>query len=43
MTREKVSCDFETVKPHKESFTKTVKELNLTVDEIYSANESGLF
>lgn len=42
-TGEKLSCDFEAVEPYKEKFKKTLEELNLCPDQIYNADESGLF
>lgn len=43
MTGEKLSCDVAAVDPYKEKFKEIINELELTPDQIYNADESGLF
>ncbi|KAJ8934737.1 hypothetical protein NQ314_013219 [Rhamnusium bicolor] len=40
---ELLSSDFSAVEPFKEKLKKKIKELNLTSDQLYNADESGLF
>jgi|AKYZ01.1.fsa_nt_gi Tc5 transposase DNA-binding domain./DDE superfamily endonuclease./CENP-B N-terminal DNA-binding domain. len=42
-TGEKLSCDFDAVDPYKQKFKKTLEELDLCPDQVYNADESGLF
>ncbi|XP_050545073.1 jerky protein homolog-like [Daktulosphaira vitifoliae] len=43
MAGEKLSCDVNSVEPYKEKFQKVIQELSLTPDQVYNADESGLF
>lgn len=43
VTGEKLSNQSESVKPFLEKFHTKLKELDLTVDQVYNADESGLF
>lgn len=43
LTGEKLSCDVEAVAPFVEKFKQTVEEMDLGPDQIYNADESGLF
>lgn len=43
MTGEKLSCDTDAVEPFKEEFKKAIDEMGLTPDQVYNADESGLF
>lgn len=42
-TGEKLSCDVDAVEPYKEKFQKVIEEMALTPDQVYNADESGLF
>lgn len=42
-TGEKLSCDVDAVEPFKEEFNKVIEEMSLTPDQVYNADESGLF
>lgn len=42
-TGEKLSCDIDAVEPYKEKFKKVIEEMALTPDQVYNADESGLF
>jgi len=43
VTGEKLSSDFDATKPFVDKFEKTVRDLGLTSDQVYNADESGLF
>lgn len=43
LTGERLSCDLESVEPFIEKFKSKVEELGLGPDQIYNADESGLF
>lgn len=43
ITGEKLSSDVAAVEPFKEQFQKVIQEMGLTPDQVYNADESGLF
>lgn len=43
MTGEKLSCDIDSVEPFMQEFKQVIDEMGLTPDQVYNADESGLF
>lgn len=43
LTGERLSCQEDSVEPFIAKFKKTIEEMNLTPDQVYNADESGLF